>query len=266
MAGRSFDVVGYDLDGLQGDGYETSGYETEGADVLGDVLGRLEGAMGDDGEIVGFVRKHHGRHQLHRIHREGGAPRLAPHPGPGPGAHPGGAPREIHHHHHHGPDGREIIRHGGREARALEMPGRPDWREQLAPGVIRPDEGMVPLPLEPQANGGFFTSGLSQITFQGQLQKPYRPERLLVSSSRTGTSATAPRLLGQIFVGTDLQAAEITAFDVELVGLAGSFGTRLTCKAAEPGVLVRIITTLSINLVSSDSIFASMMWLGRIIH
>jgi hypothetical protein len=70
-----------------------------------------------------------------------------------------------------------------------------------------------------------------------------------------------------LWVGTDLQGAEIAGWDVELVGQATSFGTRLTCKAAEPGVLVRIVATLSANISSStDTIYASMMFLGRVIH
>jgi hypothetical protein len=90
---------------------------------------------------------------------------------------------------------------------------------------------------------------------------------LLVSTARSTPAANIPRVLGQVFVGTDLQAAEITTFDLELVGNANSFGTRLTCKAAEPGVLVRILAQLSSALpTTTDTIFASMLWLGRIIH
>jgi hypothetical protein len=82
---------------------------------------------------------------------------------------------------------------------------------------------------------------------------------------RTGASATG-RLLAQLFVGTDLQQAEIAGWDVELVGQAGAFGTRLTAKAAEPGVLIRLVVTLSNNPTSTDTIFASMMFLGRVVH
>jgi hypothetical protein len=200
-------------------------------DLDGDVMGEygLDGDVMGDGEIVGaIVRKRSGGHRMLKLQ------------------HPGGSPAHN---------------------RALKLPDRPQWREQLAPGVIQPDEGMVPLPLEPQAGGGTFSSTLFAITYQGQLQKPYRPERLLVSTARVGAGAQAPRVLGQIFVGTDLQAAEITQFDLELVGLANSFGTRLTCKAAEPGVLVRILAQLSTALpTTTDTIFASMMWLGRIVH
>jgi len=156
-------------------------------------------------------------------------------------------------------------RRAGRGKRAIRIPPRPGWRNQLAPGVIQPDEGMVPLPLAPQAGAGTFTGAIPQITFQGQLQKPYRAERLLVSVVRTGASATG-RLLSQLFVGTDLQQAEIAGWDAELVGQATAFGTRLTSKAAEPGVLIRIVATLSNGLAGTDTIFASMMFLGRVIH
>jgi len=127
---------------------------------------------------------------------------------------------------------------------------------------------MVPLPMTPQAGtpAGTFTSTLSQITWAGQLQKPFRSERLLVSVVRTGTDATG-RLLTQLFVGTDLQQAEIAGWDAELIGQATAFGTRLTCKAAEPGVQVRLIVTLSSAMtVTTSSIFATFMFLGRIVH
>jgi hypothetical protein len=197
-------------------------------ELSGDIMGSI---MGTGEEVVGAVVRHPrtGQHRMLKLQPAGG-----PEPARG---------------------------------RALALPDRAPWREQLAPGVIQPDEGMVPLPLEPQAGSGTFTSTLFAITFQGQLQKPYRPERLLVSTARSTPAANIPRVLGQVFVGTDLQAAEITTFDLELIGNANSFGTRLTCKAAEPGVLVRILAQLSSALpTTTDTIFASMMWLGRIIH
>ena len=149
--------------------------------------------------------------------------------------------------------------------RHMAIPHKPQWREQMAPGVIMPDEGMVPLPLTPQANGGFFDTTFNQITFQGQLQKPFRAERLLVSTVRNGTSSVG-RLLAQLFVGTDLQGGDITQWDAELIGQANSFGTRLTTKAAEPGVLIRMIVSLSQPVTGSDTVFATMTWLGRIVH
>lgn len=166
-----------------------------------------------------------------------------------------GAAQAAHHPHH--------PHH--RHHRSLPLPPKANWRAQLAPGVIAPDEGMVPLTLAGQTNGGVFSATVNQITYQGQLQKPYRPERLLVSSVRTGTSAVG-RLLTVLYVGTDLQQADITGWDAELVGQANAFGTRLTCKAAEPGVFVRAVVTLSNALTGTDTIFANFTFLGRVIH
>jgi hypothetical protein len=171
----------------------------------------------------------------------------------------GVARRRAHHPHH---QHHQLPAH---HAQHVQIPHRPDWREQMAPGVIMPDEGMVPLPLSPQANGGFFDTTFNQITFQGQLQKPFRPERLLVSTVRNGASSVG-RLLTQLFVGTDLQGGDITQWDAELIGQANAFGTRMTCKAAEPGVLVRMIVSLSQPVTGTDTVFATMTWLGRIIH
>jgi len=165
-------------------------------------------------------------------------------------------------------EGADVIgRRGRRRGRKLALPPRPDWRNQLAPGVIQPDEGMVPLTLTGQTGSpaGTFSASISTITFQGQLQKPYRAERLLCSTVRTGTSAVG-RLLTVLYVGTDLQQAEITGWDAELVGQANAFGTRLTCKAAEPGVFIRAVVTLSSALSGTDTIFANLTFMGRIIH
>ncbi len=151
--------------------------------------------------------------------------------------------------------------------RMQRLPPRPDWRNQLAPGVIQPDEGLVPMALTGQSGSppGQFSATISQITFQGQLQKPFRAERLLVSVVRTGASAVG-RLLTQLFVGTDLQQAEITGWDAELIGQANAFGTRLTCKAAEPGVFLRCVINLSNLLTGTDTILANFTFMGRIIH
>lgn len=152
--------------------------------------------------------------------------------------------------------------------RKLALPPKPGWRGgQLAPGVQRVDEGMLPLPMAPQGGSpaGTFTAAIPSITFQGQLQKPYRPERLLTSVVRTGASATG-RLLAQLFVGTDLQQAEISGWDAEIVGNPNAFGTRLTCTPAQPGVFVRLVITLSGGLAGTDTIFASLLFLGRVVH
>jgi hypothetical protein len=152
--------------------------------------------------------------------------------------------------------------------RMLRLPAKPSWRSgQLAPGVMTPQEGLVPLPMTAQAGSpvGTFTATLPSITFLGRLQKPYRAERLLVSSVRTGATSTG-RLLGQIFVGTDLQQAQINGFDLELIGPATAFGTRLTLLQAPPGVEINVAVTLSSGLTAPDTIFASMLFLGRVVH
>lgn len=163
-------------------------------------------------------------------------------------------------------DGDDVGR-GRRGKRLMRIPPKAGWRQtQMAPGVIKPDEGMVPLPLNGLAGSpsGTFSATIPQITFQGQLQKPFRGERLLVSTVRVGTTAVG-RLLTQFFVGTDMQQADIQGWDAELIGNPNSFGTRLTMKPAEPGVLIRAIVTLSSVLTTTDTIFANFTLLGRII-
>jgi len=156
-------------------------------------------------------------------------------------------------------------RHGQQGGAHMQV-RRPSWRGgQLAPGVMAPDEGMVPLGMTPGTNGGTFTNLIPQITWTGQLQKPYRAERLLVSSVRTGTTAVG-RLLGQFFVGVDLNMATIQGVDIELYGAVTAFGTRLTLLQAPPGVIITVPVTLSSNLTSPDTIFATIQWSGRIVH
>lgn len=143
---------------------------------------------------------------------------------------------------------------------------KPPWRRtQIAPGVIAPDQGLLTLPMNGAGGTNTFTAAIPSITFQGQLQKPFRGERLLVSVIRTGTSATG-RLLGQLFVGTDLQQLDIAGVDIEQIGTPNAFGVRLTMKPAQPGVFIRIVTTLSSALAGTDTIFASVQLLGRNVH
>jgi hypothetical protein len=139
---------------------------------------------------------------------------------------------------------------------------RPGWRQgQLAPGVIAPDQGLLPLPM-----GNFTFALLAQTnTFQGQIQKPFRGERLLVTTVRAGTTSVA-RILGLFFVGTDLAQLDISPVDIEQLGAPGAFGVRLTMKPAQPGVFIRIVCTLSNALTTTDTIFASVQLLGRLIH
>lgn len=136
---------------------------------------------------------------------------------------------------------------------------KPGWREaQLAPGVIAPDQGLLPLPL------GSFTYLLAAQTntFVGQVQKPFRGERLLVTTVRSGTSAVG-RIMGQMFVGSDLAALDVPQIDLEQIGAPNAFGVRLTMKPIQPGVQFRIITSLSNALTGTDSIFCTIQLLGR---
>jgi hypothetical protein len=145
---------------------------------------------------------------------------------------------------------------------------RPGWRgNTLAPGVEVPDEGMVPLGMKADSGSplGTFSSTLSFMTFTGRQQKPYRAERFLVSVVRTGATAVG-RLLGQFFVGVDLNQGAIQGVDIELYGAVTAFGTRLTLLQAPPGVDISVPVTLSSGLTAPDTIFATLQWSGRIVH
>ena len=156
---------------------------------------------------------------------------------------------------------------GNGNGQSVMIAQRPDWRNgQAAPGVMLPDEGMVPLGMVPDNSTGIFTAaGATKITWIGRLQKPFRAERLLVSSVRTGATATG-RLLGQFFVGVDLNMATLQSVDIELYGAATAFGTRLTLLQAPPGVEISVPTTLSNAVTGTDTVYASVQWSGRIIH
>lgn len=158
--------------------------------------------------------------------------------------------------------GRRVRRHRGRHPVVVQ---KPRWRmSQLAPGVIAPDQGLLPLPLS-APNGNTFDATHAALTFEGQIQKPFRGERLLVDVVRTGASAVG-RLISQLFVGTDLQQLDVAGFDAESVGNPTAFGVRLTMKPAQPGVFIRLVTALSTPLAAADTIFASVTILGRNIH
>lgn len=136
---------------------------------------------------------------------------------------------------------------------------KPGWRQsQLAPGVIAPDQGLLPLPM-----GNFTFAAATPInTFQGQVQKPFRGERWLISVVRTGATAVG-RILAQLFVGTDLAQLDVQQIDLEQLARPDAFGVRTTLKPAQPGVFIRAVTSLSSPLTAPDTIFASLQLLGR---
>lgn len=153
-----------------------------------------------------------------------------------------------------------------RKRKSAVVVQRPGWRDTtLAPGVIAPDQGLLPLPLNGAGGTNTFTAAIQTITFQGQLQKPFRGERLLVSVVRTGTSAVG-RLIAQLFVGTDLQQLDVGGFDAEQVGNPQAFGVRLTMKPSQPGVFTRLVVTLNAPLAGTDTIATTVTVLGRLVH
>lgn len=199
-----------------------------GGSVLGAVLGELEGLDEDTlAEVGAAVRR--------AQHRRGG------HRG-----HPGNRA---------GLDG-----HGMH---------KPSWRgRELAPGVNEPGEGVVPLPLTPINAGGVWSvaTTVGQITFQGQLQKPYKSKRLIATTQRVGASATA-LVLGQIFVGVDLNQAQLFPVDLEGLGAPTAFDTGMSLMQAPPGVIISILASLGgVAPTGTDSIFLAMFFLGHIIH
>jgi hypothetical protein len=207
------------------------GEETAEGSVLGSILGELDGL---DDEVIGVLGKVLGDEIGRRRHH--GRPR----------------PPSI--------------------ASAMAHQ-KPSWRgRELAPGVNHPGEGVVPLPLNAINNAGpggtgVWTAGFGgQITFQGQLQKPFKSKRLVATTQRVGATATS-LTLGQIFVGVDLNQAQLFPIDLEALGAPTAFDTGMSLMQAPPGVIVSILAILGgIAPVGTDSITLAMFFLGHIIH
>lgn len=144
---------------------------------------------------------------------------------------------------------------------------KPSWRQgELAPGVNAPQSGQVPLPMNPLSAGGVFSATVSTITYEGKLQKPYQAERLMASTVRTGASATA-RCIGQIFVGVDLNQAQLQGVDLEALGAPTAFDTRMRLMQAPPGVAISILASLFGSApTGTDTIGLTMFFLGEVIH
>jgi hypothetical protein len=110
-----------------------------------------------------------------------------------------------------------------------------------------------------------FTASSQTHTFEGQIQKPFQGSRLLVTTVRTGTTAVA-RVLGQMFVGSDLAQLDVPLLDIEQIGGPTNQGVTLSMKPAQPGVFIRIVSSLSSALAGTDTIFCSVTLLGKNIH
>ena len=163
-------------------------------------------------------------------------------------------------HHGHG--------HHAQHHRAIIPPPKPEWRQgDLAHGVQQPDTGLLPMPLNGAGGTNVFTATVPNITFQSQVQKPYRAERMVFIVTRTGASAAAIRAQGQIFVGTDLQQGELGLLDFESLGAPTAFGFRLSLTPASPGVFLRLQTQLVGGaLAGTDTIAINCYFLGQVIH
>jgi hypothetical protein len=143
------------------------------------------------------------------------------------------------------------------------------WRGMIAPGVSPVQEGHVPLPLNAETdggqwgNGGAGTGGL--IIFSARPQKPFKTARLVVRGTKVGPTAVG-NLIGEIFVGTDLQQGELGNIDLESIGAATAFDTWLSLKQAEPGVWIRVQATLTAFPSGTDFEVYTISALGHYLH
>jgi hypothetical protein len=196
--------------------------------VLGEVLGELSSL---DGDVLGAVQAAVSK----EVHSRGGA--LAHKPPPGAFVH-------------------------------LQ---KPHWRGgEMAPGVNLPLSGQVPLPLNPLSGNGIFSTANPTITYEGKLQKPYQAERLLTVATRANVGGTAGivQVVGQIFVGVDLNQAQLQPVNLEVLGAGNSFDTRMRLFQAPPGVIVSILASLfpSGTIAGTDTVNVTLMFLGEVVH
>jgi len=146
------------------------------------------------------------------------------------------------------------------------------WRPMMAPGNPPLGEGHVPFPLNAETFGGVWgangAGAGTTITFSGRPQKPFKMTRILarttILSNGDGTANGTP--LGQIFVGTDLQQAELGFIDLATIGAGGSFDTWVSMKQAEPGVWIRIQVSLTAFPTEPDSLSVTLTGIGHYLH
>ena len=153
------------------------------------------------------------------------------------------------------------------------------WRPMMAPGSPPLGEGHVPMPLTAETFGGQWsaTGGAGAppgtlLTFSARPQKPFKLTRILarttVVSNTNGTAIGTP--IAQLFVGTDLQQGELGFIDLATIGAGGSFDTWVSCKQAEPGVLIRCQTGLTVypsdTTTHTDTVLVTITVLGHFLH
>jgi hypothetical protein len=157
----------------------------------------------------------------------------------------------------------------------------PGWRPMNAPGSPPLGEGHVPMPLNPEAfslaSGGGAVWGAPAggggappgtiVVFSARPQKPFKMARLIVRKS--GPNAAGAAVIGQSFVGTDLQQGELGFVDIESIGAGGAFDTWVSFKQAEPGVWIRIQVTLTafpLSTTGTDFVVVTVSSLGHYLH
>lgn len=218
-------------------GPDMMGDDALGDDVLGDAQAVADMLGVDVGDVLGAVARR-------RRGMRTGNPRAFGRPGRGLPARALGAPQRL----------------------GTPLTGPLGWRApQLAPGVMAPFEGLVPLPLVPNAGGGTFTSLVNNITFQARPQKPFRGERLVASVRRSAGAGAVLILAQSIFVGTDLQQAFAGGIDIEVFA-ANSVDVRMVFTAAQPGIEYSILCTPTIAVPVGETVSVSLTVLGRIVQ
>jgi hypothetical protein len=142
----------------------------------------------------------------------------------------------------------------------------------MAPGSPPLGEGHVALPLNPESFGGSWgntaaggAAAGTTIIFSGRPQKPFKAARLIVRGTKSGATAVG-NLIGQVFVGTDLQQGELGNIDLESIGAATAFDTWISWKQAEPGVWIRAQATLTAFPTGTDFETYTMTVLGHYLH
>lgn len=148
----------------------------------------------------------------------------------------------------------------------LRLPPKPGWRRgAVAPGVWGPREGLEPLPLVPDLNGGIFTAAFPFITFIARPQRPFRPERLLVRIARSaGAGGVIVQSTG-LFMGTQLMQAQRGNMDIEDFS-ATAFGVRMSSIPVGPGIEVAIPCVTLPAVPAGETVAVSIKWMGRTIQ
>jgi|HubBroStandDraft_2_1064218.scaffolds.fasta_scaffold00423_14 hypothetical protein len=152
------------------------------------------------------------------------------------------------------------------------------WREMNAPGSPPLGEGHVPMPLNAEEFNGVWAGSTAAvggspaagtITFSARPQKPFKMTRLLIGKGGTAGGIAIAHLVGQAFVGTDLQQGEVGSIDLESIGAPGAFDTWMSWKQAEPGVWIRCLASLlgpPTFVTTSDYVQYTITAIGHYLH